>query len=455
MRVAFVIVLAVSWIALLPATAEERGSGAYVKFTGETRARYESLDGRFRAGRDGSDQALFFRTLLGIEVGNEHVAIGAEMQDSRSYLDDDGTPLSASFVNPADILQLYVKARARGLLGAGSRSETTIGRQTVSIGSKRQIERVSYANVIRAYTGLHSVSTNDRGDALHLLYVVPVSREAGTREEIAENAFEPDREQFGRRIWAVHYRRPDAFPALVSDLWAEAFVYGLDEEDAARVPTPERNYVAPGFRLYRAPARGRWDMDVEGALRLGARAASSEERAEEQKVDASTLIARVGYTADLAWRPRAALQYYWASGDEDPGDDAFDQHERLFGGRRTDLNNTSLHGPLTPANLSAPGLRLDVKPTRRTDARLHYSAAFLASKTDAFVIARRRDASGRSGDFLGHTLDARARYRLWDDRLVFEVGGSAFLFGEFTRNAPGASGDARTLFGYAHVTARL
>jgi len=37
-------------------------------------------------------------------------------------------------------------------------SHLTLGRQTVSIGSKRQIERVSYANVIKSYNGVHWVS---------------------------------------------------------------------------------------------------------------------------------------------------------------------------------------------------------------------------------------------------------------------------------------------------------
>ena len=76
----------------------------------------------------------------------------------------------------------------------------------------------------------------------------------------------------------------------------------------------------------------------------------------------SQLMARTGYTFDAPWQPRIALQYYWASGDDMPGDQDFDQYERLFGSRRTDLNNTSIHGPLTPANLSALSIRMDVKP---------------------------------------------------------------------------------------------
>jgi hypothetical protein len=164
------------------------------------------------------------------------------------------------------------------------------------------------------------------------------------------------------------------------------------------------------------------------------------------------LYAALGYSFDAPWQPRLALEYYFASGDEDPDDLAFDQYERLFGSRRTDLNNTSIHGPLTPANLSAPGLRVQVTPSERWDGWFQYHAAFLASSTDSWVIARLRDPTGQSGDFIGHALDARARYWVVPDSLRFEIGASALAFGEFARNAPGTPGGSGTLFGYAQLT---
>ena len=426
----------------------------WLKLSGETRVRYETLGGQFRAAGSGGDQALFFRTLVHAEADIGPFAIGAELQDSRGYLTDSGTPLSSSFVNPLDALQAYVKINAPGLLGRSSKSEIQLGRQTVSIGSKRQIERVSYANVIRTFTGGHAISTNDRGDALHLLLVAPVARLPSERALAEDNVLDLDSEQFGRRIWAVHYRRANAFPALADDLWAEAFVYGLNEEDTERFQTPNRRYVGPGFRLFRQPKPGQFDIDMEGAFRVGKRrATSSATDTQDLNVFATMLLARGGYTFDHPWRPRIALQYYWASGDEDPNDNRFGQFERLFGARRTDLNNTSIHGPLTPANLSAPGIRLSIAPSSRWNSRLHYSAASLASETDSFVIARLRDTAGASGRFLGHTLDTRFQYRIAPDNLVFEVGASAFFFGEFTRTVDNGPSGNQTLFGYAQITA--
>ena len=147
----------------------------WLTLKGETRGRYESLDGQFRAGRDGGDQLLLLRTLLLAEADAGPVSFGIELQDSRAYLADVGTPLSSSFVNPLDVLQLYTRLnKLPGLLGSHSDSQLMLGRQTVSIGSKRQIERVSYANVLNSYTGLHLMGSASRGDELHLLYVVPI-----------------------------------------------------------------------------------------------------------------------------------------------------------------------------------------------------------------------------------------------------------------------------------------
>ncbi len=426
----------------------------WLTLTGETRVRYESLEGQFRAGREGSDQLLLFRTLFLAEADTGPFSLGLELQDSRTYLADEGTPLSNSIANPLDILQLYLRADdLPGLLGEGSDSELTLGRQTVSIGSKRQIERADFANVIKSYTGLHLVSEAARGDELHLVYAVPTGRFPDQRPALDDNELSGDEEQWKRRVWAVHYRRADLLGALVPGLWGEAYVYGLDERDTADVPTPDRSYVAPGGRLYRAPKAGRWDMDLEVSRRTGTRYGSSSlTDTQSLEVEADMAFLALGYTFDAPWQPRIAYEHYYASGDEDPGDLRYDQHERLFGSRRSDLNNTSIHGPLTPANLNAPGFRIEVKPNDRWDGRFYYHAAFLASDTDSWVIARRRDPTGQSGDFIGHTLDGRARYWVVPDSLRFEIGASALIYGEFAKDVPDGPESDGTLFGYLQLT---
>ncbi|MGJ3231915.1 MAG: alginate export family protein [Oceanicaulis sp.] len=411
--------------------------------SGEVRARYESLDGQFRAGVTGGDQLLAFRSLLHGQVDFGAVAFGVELQDSRAYLDDSGTPLSSSYVNALDILQAYASIDAPSPFGSAS---FTLGRQTVSIGSKRQIERVSYANVIKAYTGAHYVARSE-GREFHAVALAPIDRRPGDRESVGENEVEADREQWNRFIWGLHYRR------RLDDrtTWLEGFVYGLSERDSSEFPTPNRQYVTPGLRAYRAPSVGALDFDLEAALRFGTRRAGrAPGDTRDLDVFAGMAVAQIGYTFDTPWRLRLAGEYYYASGDEDPNDDRFDQYERLFGGRRTDLNNTSLHGPFTPANLSAPGLRLSGRPSERSDFWLRVSAPSLASATDSWVIARLRDPSGRSGRFLGHAVDGRLRHRPVAG-LELEAGASALVFDGFAERVAGAPEAERTLFGYVQA----
>ena len=419
---------------------------------GEFRTRYETLDGQFRRGGAGGDQLLLFRTLIHGKATFDPVTFGVEIQDSRTYLGDDGTPISPSLVNPVDFLQVYGSIRLPEVFDKAWRPTFTLGRQTISIGSKRQIERPSFANVIRAYTGGYLRAQNLRGDEFHAFLAVPVGRFPRDRESLLDNQPELDEEEWNRQIWGLHYRRADTVPGLAEEVWAEVFAYGLHETDTDSRPTPNRNYVTPGFRVFRPAEPGRWDVDVEAALRYGTRRATAlPTDTEDLDVFASMLYASVGYTFDAPWSPRLALQYYWASGDEDPNDSSFGQFERLFGSRRTDLNNTSIYGPLTPANLSAPGLRLSVEPNERIDARLTYSAAFLASDTDAWVVARLRDPTGQSGSFIGHAFDSRARFWLAPGNVQLSVGGSALLHGEFSDNAPGSPAPGTTLFGYTSL----
>ncbi|MCP2680523.1 alginate export family protein [Maricaulaceae bacterium NA33B04] len=411
---------------------------------GEVRARYESLSGQFRAGRDGSDQLLALRTLVHGRATFDGLSLGMELQDSRTYLDDAGTPLSSSYVNALDILQAYAEVDVPSPFEAGNAS-VTLGRQTVSIGSKRQIERVSYANVIKAYTGFHYAAASETR-ALHVIAVVPIDRRPGDQASVGDNEIVADAEQWNRLIWGAHYRHQ------LDELWLEGFVYGLNESDSDTFPTPNRRYVTPGIRVFRAPSVGEWDLDVEAALRFGSRRASSAATdTTDLDVAAGMLLAKLGYTFDTPWRLRVGAEYYYASGDEDPNDGRFDQYERLFGGRRTDLNNTSLHGPLTPANLSVPGVRFSGEPTANTDFWLKLSAPSLASATDSWVIAQRRDPSGQSGQFLGTMIDGRLRWRPGPDGLEFEFGASALFMDGFARDVPDAPSDGTTLFGYAQI----
>jgi len=240
--------------------------------------------------------------------------------------------------------------------------------------------------------------------------------------------------------------------ALVSDTWIEGFIYRLKEYDTAGVATPNRDYVQPGFRVFRAPKKGRSDFEIETSWRTGSRRATNAVTdVRDLQVNAWTIHAHWAWNFKSDWNWRASIDYDFASGDKSPTDGRFDRFERLFGGRRTDLGNTGIHGPLTPANVNAPGARVEFAPSQRLDFRLSYKAAYLASATDLWTDARLQDPSGKSGRFIGHSFDGRMRYWLVPGTVRGEIGASALFPGCFARTAPNAPMQNQTLFGYGAV----
>jgi hypothetical protein len=429
----------------------------WLKISGEARVRYESLDGQFRAGGRGGDQALAFRTLILAEAQFDPVTFGIELQDSRKELNDPGSTLSASLVNPLDVLQAYASfdLSGTGLATAlkQDKARLKLGRQTLDIGGRRILERADMANALLNFTGAYWQSSNAPGDAWNVVAVVPVGRLPQDRSSLEKNVLQADREEWSRLLLGVHYRRANLLGDLLPQTSGELFVFRLKEHDTSRTNTPNRDYFQPGFRLFRSPQKSQWDFELDTSWRTGTRRASAAPTDTiDLKVRAFAAHAHIGYTFDAPWEPRVGIDWDFASGDRNPNDLNFDQAERLFGGRRTDLGNTGIHGPLTPANINAPGGRIELKPNARTDMRLAFKVAHLDEARDAWVVARVQDRTGQSGTFIGTTIDGRARYWLQPNQLRLEVGASALIPGRFARTAPNASRQGTTHYGYMAIT---
>jgi hypothetical protein len=78
---------------------------------------------------------------------------------------------------------------------------------------------------------------------------------------------------------------------------------------------------------------------------------------------------------------------------------------------------------------------------------------WLDSATDGFATTGVRDASGRSGKFVGHQVEGRIRYWLIPSRLRFEYDGLLLAKGRFLRDAPNAPPKAWTVYNSFNLTA--
>jgi hypothetical protein len=168
-----------------------------------------------------------------------------------------------------------------------------------------------------------------------------------------------------------------------------------------------------------------FDYDFDTAFQFG------EDGHRKQR--AFAVYGEVGYTFRHAWKPRVSFSTLYASGDRDPDDHLSERFDRLF---------EVTHPPSTTdlfswQNIISPKIRLQLQPVKKLRIETSYGAYWLASDSDAWVLAERRDPTGRSDDFVGQEIELRVRYQV-NRRIELEAGYSHFFPGPFVEN----TGDA-------------
>lgn len=423
------------------------GAPDELTLTGAYRLRYEYVDGRFRAGLSGSDQILVERLLLAAEYDFGHFYAGAELQDSRAQLADAGSPLGTDDVNSFELLRGYLGYRARGVFQAGDNLDLSAGRLTIDVGGRRLIARNGFRNTINAFTGLNALYAAPGGLELRAFYVIPVDRRPNDFPELLDNAIAPDVENPDLRFWAVQLGKQ----RLAGDVAGEIYVFGLQEQDRASLSSNDRNLFTPGVRLRRAPRPGGFDFQLEAAVQAGQSALSRAAEAPLLSHLAFFTHAQLGYTFEHPWRPRLNLEYDYASGDRDPQDGRNGRFDTLFGARRFEFGPTGIFGPLSRSNLNSPGVRLTLQPTPNLSLLLNHRAAFLAARRDALVAAGLRDETGQAGAFIGHQFEGSLRWDIAPGNVRLETGVAYLADGRFLREAPNASPDGDTFYGFSSV----
>jgi hypothetical protein len=423
------------------------GAPSWIRFGLEQRARYEHLQDDFHSGATGNSAGSSLRTLLSAELDFAPVVVGAEIEDSRAYTTE-ATPLNTTIVNPLEVLQAYAGLRHEGLFVSGDSAALTLGRFTIDLGSRRLVARNEFRNTINTYTGVDLRWTCPRKHMLRGFAVMPVLRFPSEDAELADNSVELDRENTDALFWAVFF----GSAPLVADVQLETYVFGLHERDGTDAASANRKLFTPGVRVLRAPAKGQLDFQVETIFQFGtSRASTSATDTADLTHRAVAVHATVGRRFDVAWTPRLALQYDFASGDGDPDDERNGRFDPLFAARRFEFGPTGLYGAFGRTNMSSPGLRVEVAPHRTVDAIAAYRLHWLASARDAWAAAKLKDPSGQSGKFIGQQIEARVRWHVYPKNLSFDAGAAYLIKGEFATDAPDGS-SASPLFVYTQMT---
>jgi len=424
----------------------------WLALSGTQRTRYETLDGQFRAGREGGDQMLALRTTLQVELNREAFGFVGELVDSRQALADTGSPIDTSMVNTLELLQAYGVVRFDGPLLDGSRSEVRCGRQTMDVGSRRLVARNRFRNTINAFTGVHWQWQLADGATLRLFYVLPVSREPSDAAALLDNEIQLDDESFARQLWGLHAQ----WSGLPWGATGEVYVFGLHEDDTGDRATRNRRLYTPGLRVSRTPATGAWYFDIESVAQVGTTRGGTDP-ADTTDLDHRAYFqhVEVGYTFDRPWSPAVALLYDYASGDDRPDDDESNRFDTLFGARRFEHGPTGIYGAFARSNIQSPGYRLTATPASGVDAMLAHRFYWLASDTDAWTTAGLRDPAGDAGSFVGQLMEARLRWDVAPGNLRLEIGGAHLFAGRFIDEAPNATGQGDSTYGYLALDVRF
>lgn len=423
------------------------GAPDWLSVSGSIRPRYETLANTFYAGRQGDDEFLSVQTLLRAEAHPGDFAFGVELLDNRRLAGNGGGNAPAE-IDALEPVQAYLAWRPRDFLINGANLDLTLGRFTMDLGSRRLIARAQYRSILQSFDGAHITWTTADKLKVTAFYASPTTRVPSDAPSALDNEAslneELDRVHFG----GIHFEVPLPMSTL-----GEVYLLDLDESDASDAPTRNRDLSTLGVRWRRLTSKGDFDFDLEYASQAGTvRATSNPADVTDLDHDAAMLHAEAGFTFDAPWSPRLALQLDRATGDKSPSDLSSERFDPLFGDRSFEFGPTMLYGAIYRANLFSPGLRLEVKPDKESDAYVMLRGIRLDEARDSFANSSVRDASGASGRDVGAQIEGRYRRWLVRDSLRLSVGAAALLDGDFLKNAPNATGQGDTLYGFTDLT---
>lgn len=400
----------------------------------EQRTRYETMDGHYKANGKGGDQQIPLQTDVWLQANLGAFRLGAEFLDARALNADSGSGVNNTHADHADFLQGYAAWADQNIFYSGIGVEVIAGRQTLNFGSRRLVARNAFRNTINNFTGVRLRLTDYNKWQFNGFATMPVIRYPTSAESILNETHQWDKED-------VHTLFSGGFLELYNigrDINSDLYLYHLDESDSATNPTRNRRYFTPGVRFYIKPVKAKFDFQLETIGQFGTvRATTAATDHKDLQHQAWYQHADVGYTIDMPWSPRLALEYDYASGDNNPNDNKDQRFDTLYGARRFDYGPTGIYGAFARSNINSPGYRINVSPRSDVQASLSHRIFWLASATDGWTTAGLQDTSGRSGNFVGHQLDLSAR---WDfnGSLNFETGWTYLFKGNFAKNAPSA-----------------
>ncbi len=223
----------------------------------------------------------------------------------------------------------------------------------------------------------------------------------------------------------------------------EPYYFGLDEKGKVL----KRRLTTLGLRLFKNPALGLWDFEIETTYQFGERGGAS--------FFAHRHHGEAGFTVDLPWQPRIVYLFDYSSGDRNPNKN----FDFLFAKRRTEYGPTGIFGIIFPSNILSPaGFRLTMHPTKNVRVMLLDRSFWLADSRGPFSGSGLQDPSGRSNRYLGNLLDLAVTWKLGLPLLrnvTLDAGFTHFFKGRYFDEVPNSPGTSDISYFYSMATISL
>lgn len=429
-----------------PTLQDLLGNPDGVKVVGSTRVRFEDIDGQARTGFEPSSQIVSLRTTLLVDYTTGPFRIGGELRDARVYNAGPLSPVTANEVNTFEPVQAYIGANLGDVLGTGTKTSFQAGRMTMTLGSGRLLSGLEFRNTTNGVTGLRTDFVGKTGGAITAFWLMPQIRLPSDKPSILDNKVRLDRESTASVLWGAYATSP----RLMADSKLDVGYFRFAEHDSPKLQTLDRDLHTINLRLFRNPSPGKLDWEAEHAFQFGHISSSLASGAPTRKVAAAFTHLAVGKTFAGSWAPHLTLEYDHASGSKPTG--TYGRFDTLLGNAPLDFSPSGIYSEVNRANITSPGVRLEVTPSKRFDGLFEFRSLFVPHVTDGFASTGVRDPGGTARKYAGEQYDLRGRYWIIPKALRAEVDLTYLRKGPFFADAPNAPPDGDTKYGAFSLT---
>ena len=389
---------------------------SWLTLSGEARYRLENRRGLgYLEGNDDNYSLVRTRLNIGVEA-TPWLRFFVQGQDSRAPGIRTSESGNGLFRDPLDLRQAYIQI---GVKEDGP-VRLTLGRQLLSYGPQRLIGPLDWTNTARTFDAVKAEVKPHKDVKLDFFSASVVQNDPHRRVDLSAE---------GNNLHGFYGSIQRAVPKSTIEsylLWRTSpFVQGEGLRG-------DLDRYTVGFRLWSANIKG-WDYDVSFNRQSGSFGSGD--------IEAWASYLTIGHNFSVPTRPRAFVEYNFASGDEDPNDGKIGWFDDLYPTAHLWYGYNDLVGWRNIKNLRL-GYQFQALPKIRVDFDYHFF--WLASPSDNLynaggAVAVRPPAGGAPDTKVGEELDFTVALPL-TATTTFAAGIGHMFPGPFLKaNTPGDS----------------